>query len=103
MTNDIPAREVAMTTEPPARQVVMTNDILAEEIFIYIKNEFNYSNDFDIATNIVKEGLVDSMGILTLVSFLERRYHVEIDFEDITPDNFKTVGAIARFIKKLLG
>ena len=81
----------------------MTNDILAEEIFIYIKNEFNYSNDFDIATNIVKEGLVDSMGILTLVSFLERRYHVEIDFEDITPDNFKTVGAIARFIKKLHG
>ncbi len=81
----------------------MTIEKLAEEIFIYIKNELNHSNHFDIATNVVKEGLVDSLGILTLVSFLENRYRVEIPFEDITPENFINVGAIARFIKKLLG
>lgn len=83
--------------------VAMTNETLAGEIFIFIKNELNHSNDFDIATNIVKEGLVDSMGILELVSFLERRYRIEIAFEDITPDNFQNVGAIARYVKKLLG
>ncbi len=97
------AREAAMTPKPLAREVVVPNETLAEEIFIYIKNELNHSSDFDIAASIVKEGIVDSLGILTLVSFLEKRYHVEIDFEEITPDNFKNVDAIARFIKKLLG
>ncbi len=83
--------------------VAITDEGLTEEIYIYIKNGFNHSNDFDITTNIVKEGLVDSMGILELVSFLERRYRVEIAFEDITPDNFHNIGAIVQFIKKLLG
>ncbi len=83
--------------------IAMTDEAFAEEIYTYIKNEFNHSDDFDIATNIVKEGLVDSMGILTLVSFLEKRFRVEIAFEDITPDNFRNIGAIARFMKKLIG
>ncbi len=83
--------------------VAITDEALAEDIYTFIKNELNHSNDFALATNIVKEGLVDSMGILELVSFLEKRYRVEIAFEDITPDNFQNIGAIARFIKKLLG
>ncbi len=86
---------------PKATDALTANETLAEEIYLYIKDEFNHANDFDIATSVVKEGIIDSMGILTLVSFLERRYRVEIDFEDITPDNFKNIGAIAGFIQKL--
>jgi acyl carrier protein len=81
----------------------MTDESLAEEIYLYIKSELNYSNDFNVMTNIVKEGLVDSTGVLMLVSFLENRYRVEIDFEDITQDNFSNVGSIVQFIKKLHG
>lgn len=76
---------------------------LTMEIYTYIKKEMNHSNDFDMATNIVEEGLIDSMAILTLVQFLEQKYGVVIDFEDINPDNFKDVGVIAKFIKKLVG
>jgi len=75
---------------------------LTKEIYIYVKKEMNNSNDFDMDTKIVEEGIVDSMAILTLVSFLEGKYGVEINFEEITPDNFETVGAIAKFMKKLL-
>jgi acyl carrier protein len=71
------------------------------DIYAHIKKEMNNSNDFDIATNILDEGIVDSMGIMSLVSFLEGKYGVEIDFEEITPDNFSTVGAITKLIKKL--
>ncbi len=83
--------------------VAMTHEALADEIYIYIKRELNNSNDFDISTNIVQKGLVDSMGVLELISFLEKRYRVEIAFEDITQDNFQNVGAIARYVKTLLG
>jgi acyl carrier protein len=76
---------------------------LTMEIYTYIKKEMNHSNDFDMATNIVEEGLIDSMAILTLVQFLEQEYGVHIDFEDINPDNFRDVPVIAKFIKKLVG
>jgi acyl carrier protein len=76
---------------------------LTLEIYTYIKKEMNHSNDFDLATNIVEEGLIDSMAILTLVQFLEQEYGVHIDFEDINPDNFRDVHVIAKFIKKLVG
>ena len=84
-------------------EVSMISETLSEEIYTYIKNELNNSNDFDMETNIVKDGLIDSTGVLMLVSFLENRYRVEIDFEEITPDNFTNIGAITRFIKKLHG
>lgn len=76
---------------------------LSMEIYSYIKKEMNHSNDFDMATHVVEEGLIDSMAILTLVQFLEEKYGVVIDFEDINPDNFRDVGEIAKFIKKLVG
>lgn len=76
---------------------------LTMEIYSYIKKEMNHSNDFDMATHVVEEGLIDSMAILTLVQFLEEKYGVVIDFEDINPDNFRDVGEIAKFIKKLVG
>jgi len=76
---------------------------LTTEIYTHIKKEMNNSYDFDMGTNIVEEGIVDSMAILALVTFLEGKYGVEIDFEEITPDNFATVDAIAKFIKKLVG
>ncbi len=82
--------------------VQMTDEALTDEIYVYIKKELNHSNDFDISTNIVKKGIVDSLGVLELISFLEKRYRVEIAFEDITQDNFHNIGAIARYVKKLL-
>ena len=81
----------------------MTIDELRSVLYAYIRDEINYSNDFDIEMNIVEQGLVDSMSILTLVQFLEERFGVAIEFEDINPDNFRNINAIAHFMKTLLG
>ncbi len=74
-----------------------------KDIYAYIKEEINYSKDFDVGTNIIEEGLIDSMGVLTLVSFLETKYAIEVDLEEITVDNFATVRNIAEFVKRIVG
>ena len=79
----------------------MTTAELRAEIYAYVKNEMNHSNDFDPEINIVEEGIVDSMAIVTLVQFLENSYGVTIEVEDINPENLKNVGAIANFIERL--
>lgn len=44
------------------------------------------------------EGLLDSMGLLRLVSYLEEEFEVEIDDTDIVADNFRTVQDVARLV-----
>ena len=75
---------------------------LTSDIYTHIRREMNHSNDFDMATNILQEGIVDSISILSLVAFLEERYGIEISFEDITAENFANVGSIAKFMKTLI-
>jgi acyl carrier protein len=47
-------------------------------------------------------GLVDSVGLMELVTFLETEFDVPIDFGEVEPKNFRTVSAIARFVTEKL-
>lgn len=46
--------------------------------------------------------LLDSEEILELVTFLEEEYAIEIDDDEITPDNFKTLPDVARMVRAKL-
>jgi acyl carrier protein len=76
-------------------------DSLAESIYTYMKEEMNHSNDFDVSMNVIESGIVDSMGILTLIVFLEKEFGIEIDLKDINAENFAQVWTIAAYVKKL--
>jgi acyl carrier protein len=43
-------------------------------------------------------GVMDSLGLMQLVSFLEEEFHVAVDDAEITVDNFKTVADIERLV-----
>ena len=44
--------------------------------------------------------VMDSLGLMQLVAFLEEEFDVEIDDADVTVDNFRTVGDIERLISQ---
>jgi acyl carrier protein len=44
------------------------------------------------------DGILDSIGLIELVAFLEERFGIHIDDADLTSDNFRTVESIDRFI-----
>jgi acyl carrier protein len=43
--------------------------------------------------------LIDSMGIMQLISFLEQKYGVKVGDEDLDPENFRTIDTIASFVE----
>ncbi|MGW2541612.1 phosphopantetheine-binding protein [Kitasatospora sp. NPDC001574] len=51
-------------------------------------------DDFDLLAN----GVIDSLGLLTLVGWLENTYKLDIDALDIVPDNFRSVASIDAFL-----
>jgi acyl carrier protein len=48
---------------------------------------------------LIKDGLIDSLGIFLLVGFLEQRFGVRVRPEDITVENFASVTSITRLVE----
>ncbi|MBI1722719.1 MAG: acyl carrier protein [Gemmatimonadetes bacterium] len=50
-------------------------------------------------TPLLDSGVMDSMGVLELVTFLESEFGVKVQDEEIVPENFETVVRIAAFVE----
>ena len=44
-------------------------------------------------------GLLDSFALMSLVTFVEDRYGVDVDVPDVTAENFGTVRDLAEFVR----
>lgn len=78
----------------------MTDDI-RPAIIDYIETEFVLDgSDVDVSTaNLLEEEIVDSLGIFTLVSFIEDRFGVSVEPEEVNLDNFETVDAVTSLVQ----
>lgn len=52
--------------------------------------------------SLMHSGIIDSTGILELVTFLETNYHVTIANEEMIPENLDSVNKLARFLARKL-
>jgi acyl carrier protein len=72
-----------------------------QQITDYIVQEFLHDRPRDlVAGNLVEEGVVDSLGIMTLIAFVEKQFGARIRPEDVVVENFSTVAAIAHLVKQ---
>ncbi len=49
------------------------------------------------------DGAMDSLGIVKTISFLERDFGIKVDEDEILPENFETIGALADFARRKSG
>ena len=68
----------------------------------FIRTELIYDDekDFDENTNLIERGIVDSMSLVRLISFLEENYEMQVQDEDIVPENFSSLNKISSFISE---
>ena len=50
--------------------------------------------------NLLIGGLVDSLGMVRLMGFIEEEFDVEVLPEDATIENFRTINAIADYLQR---
>lgn len=58
--------------------------------------------DFAADTSLFGEGIIDSLGQVKLISFLEKHYNITIDSGEITTENFDTINQIVALVEKKL-
>jgi acyl carrier protein len=51
--------------------------------------------------SLTETGVIDSIGLLQLVDYLESKYKIEIPMEMITPENFDTLAGISQSVINL--
>ncbi|MGW0928110.1 acyl carrier protein [Streptomyces sp. NPDC002644] len=78
----------------------------ADEIRAYIAAEFlagedvsDLTDDYDLAA----AGVIDSLGLVRLVSHIATAYRVPMDEIDIAPDDFRTIASITGLIRRHAG
>ncbi|NNF78743.1 MAG: acyl carrier protein [Rhizobiales bacterium] len=50
------------------------------------------------ADSLLESGIVDSLGTLEIVMFLEKEFGVVVEDEDMVADHFETIQSIANFV-----
>lgn len=63
---------------------------------LFSENGFPYANDASFLGNSV----IDSLGVLELVTFAGREFGLQIETSEVTPENFDSVNRLAAFIRR---
>jgi acyl carrier protein len=75
----------------------------ASEIKQFIAKNFLFSDDASVIRedqSLMNSGTLDSTGILELIMFVETRYNVKVADDEMLPENFDSVNAIAAYIAR---
>ena len=81
----------------------VATDTIKKELREFIVEEFLFgddSNPFEDDASFMKMGLIDSTGVLGMVSFIEENYGVEVADEEMIPVNLDSLNNLATYIQK---
>lgn len=66
-----------------------------------ILEEIRPDIDFETAKDLIDGGVLDSFDIISIVGELNTTFNIEINVEDLLPENFNSMSAMSELIKKL--
>jgi acyl carrier protein len=69
-----------------------------DENFLYMRPGFPFGDDDLLMTR----GIIDSLGVMELIGFVEERFGVKPAENEVTEANFATLARIARFVASRL-
>ena len=55
--------------------------------------------EVEASESLLELGIIDSVIIMKMVSFLEDKYGIEIDEDDLMPENFDSLTAISTYVQ----
>ena len=66
------------------------------ENLLFSDNGFGYDDD----DSFIQKGIIDSVGVLELVAFVNKRFGVDVYDHEVTLDNFNSVNKLSNYIRK---
>ena len=85
-------------TEALNDHVTLIRDYIAKNL-LFSDSGFSYGDD----ASFLEEGIVDSLGIVELVTFVEKRFGISVADHELIPDNFDSVRKLDAFVQRKQG
>ena len=63
---------------------------------------FGEEEQLELDTDFFDKGIIDSTGVIELVSFLEEKFDISVDDEELIPENLSSLKKIDVFLQKKL-
>ncbi len=81
--------------------------VTADEVRAFIVSELRASfaeNNVDVGAvpddfDLMKMGVIDSIGLINLLGSIDDRFDVEVDYEDMDTDDITVIGPLSRYIE----
>lgn len=77
-----------MDIKSQVRQFVLSN--------FYVADPASLRDD----VSLLDSGVVDSTGIMEVISFLEQTYHMSVDESEMVPENLDSIRAIGDYVQR---
>ena len=68
---------------------------------IRILEEVKPDVDYEIETALIDDGIIESLELMQIISEIEAEFDVEIEMENLIPENFNSAEAIMNLIESL--
>jgi len=74
----------------------------SKDINSFIIENFLFGDDNNLKNDasLLENGIIDSTGVLELISFLEETYEITIEDDEMLPENLDSIDNINAFLKK---
>lgn len=71
-------------------------------IMSYIEKDILRGRKANLSENddLLSAGIIDSLGILQLVAFIDEQFGIQVPDEDVVIENFQSVNALASYLEQ---
>jgi acyl carrier protein len=61
---------------------------------------FGNANGLQDNTSFLEEGIIDSTGVLELVTFLEETFEIQVEDEELIPENLDSIDNVTAYLDR---
>jgi len=78
---------------------------IEDKIREFILKNLYYAENTALSDDVsfLAEGIIDSMGAMELVAFVESEFGIKVEMSEVVVKNFDSIGKMANFVRQKLG
>jgi acyl carrier protein len=92
-----------VTNDADAGPAPQQAGVMEEEIRSFLADIFFLGDDpasIPASKSLIEGGVIDSTGVLELIGFLEEQYAIQIDDDELLPENLDSIDNIVQFVTR---
>ena len=81
---------------------ILSHDMITDKLYTFLLKTFPIMHHKTVEPDdkLLEKGIVDSLGLLEVVEFIESDFEMIVNDEDIIANNFESISAIASYVEQ---